>query len=105
MPIGPTILAQAAESLRKIRNSARFILGNIGDQESRRGLERTGRREMGLVSYVLQQLSLDGYVGLCQAERYVMHELHKLEKVAHEGYGSYNFPKGDLFNDVLSSVF
>jgi hypothetical protein len=32
MSIGPTVLAQAAESMRKIRNSARFILGNIGDE-------------------------------------------------------------------------
>ncbi|KAG2104415.1 tRNA synthetases class I-domain-containing protein [Suillus discolor] len=30
MSIGPTVLAQCAESMRKIRNSARFILGNIG---------------------------------------------------------------------------
>jgi isoleucyl-tRNA synthetase len=50
MAIGPNILGQAAESLRKIRNSARFILGNIGDEESRSGFERVGRNEMGLVS-------------------------------------------------------
>lgn len=29
-----------------------------------------------------------------QAEKYVMHELYKLEQVALEGYASYNFPKG-----------
>jgi isoleucyl-tRNA synthetase len=27
-PLGPTVLAQSAEALRKIRNTARFILGN-----------------------------------------------------------------------------
>ena len=51
MSIGPTILAQTTESLRKIRNSARFILGNIGDEEGRRGFERMGRKEMGLVTF------------------------------------------------------
>lgn len=50
MSIGPTILNQAAESLRKIRNSARFILGNIGDQEGQRQFKRVERAEMGLVS-------------------------------------------------------
>lgn len=49
MSIGPKILGQSAESLRKIRNSARFILGNIGDEESRKGFERVGQAEMGMV--------------------------------------------------------
>ena len=30
-----------------------------------------------------------------------MHELYKLEKVALEGYASYNFPKGAIFNSAL----
>ena len=34
-----------------------------------------------------------------------MHELHKLEKVAHEGYTSYNFPKGDLYAVCLPQVY
>lgn len=50
MSIGPTVLNQAAESLRKIRNSARFILGNIGDEEGQRQFERVGRDKMGIVS-------------------------------------------------------
>ena len=29
--VGPKVLAQTAESLRKVRNSARFMLGTIGD--------------------------------------------------------------------------
>jgi len=61
MSIGSTILAQAAESLRKVRNSARFILGNIGDEENRRGLERIGSGEMGLVSFGFLTLS-PGYL-------------------------------------------
>jgi isoleucyl-tRNA synthetase len=30
MALGPRALAGAAEALRKVRNSARFMLGNIG---------------------------------------------------------------------------
>jgi len=50
MSIGPTILAQAAESLRKIRNSARFILGNIGSLEVRGAVEKVDRKDMNLAS-------------------------------------------------------
>ena len=49
MSIGPKILGQSTESLRKIRNSARFILGNIGDEESRKCVEKVGKAEMGMV--------------------------------------------------------
>jgi isoleucyl-tRNA synthetase len=48
MSIGPTVLGQCAEALRRIRNSARFILGNIGP-----GLDENeivGREHLGLVS-------------------------------------------------------
>lgn len=34
---------------------------------------------------------------LKQAERYVMNELYKLERIALEGYGTYNFPRGMLY--------
>ena len=49
MSIGPTILAQAAESLRKLRNSARFILGNIGTTEHRQDFMRVEQKDLGLV--------------------------------------------------------
>ncbi|EGN92511.1 hypothetical protein SERLA73DRAFT_172840 [Serpula lacrymans var. lacrymans S7.3] len=92
MSIGPTVLSQVAESMRKIRNSARFILGNIGDIDSRKNFQRVEKEDLGL------------------AERYVMHELYKLEKVAHEGYASYNFPKvinslTNFANLTLSSLY
>lgn len=32
MSIGPTVLSQCVENLRKIRNTARFLLGNLGDR-------------------------------------------------------------------------
>ncbi|KAG6872580.1 hypothetical protein C0995_008647 [Termitomyces sp. Mi166 len=89
MSIGPTVLAQVAESLRKIRNSARFMLGSVGDNTS---FQRVPREELGL------------------AERYVMHELYTLEQTALEGYSSYNFPKvinslTNFANITLSSLY
>ncbi|KAG5645509.1 hypothetical protein DXG03_005919 [Asterophora parasitica] len=92
MSVGPTVLAQAAESMRKIRNSARFMLGNIGDEDTRRQLVRVPRKELGL------------------AERYVMHELYNLEQTALEGYSSYNFPRvvnslTNFANITLSSLY
>ncbi|TFY83159.1 hypothetical protein EWM64_g848 [Hericium alpestre] len=92
MSIGKTILSQAAESLRKIRNSARFILGNIGPKEVRERLQRVEQKDMHI------------------AERYVMHELYQLEQVALEGYANYNFPKvmnalGNFANITLSSLY
>ncbi|KAG5716151.1 Isoleucyl-tRNA synthetase [Termitomyces sp. T112] len=89
MSIGPTVLAQVAESMRKIRNSARFMLGFICDNTS---FQRVPREELGLV------------------ERYVMHELYTLEQTALEGYSSYNFPKvinslTNFANITLSSLY
>ncbi|PFH47754.1 hypothetical protein AMATHDRAFT_151413 [Amanita thiersii Skay4041] len=91
MSIGPTVLTQTAESLRKIRNSVRFILGNLGSTSTTQ-IERVPRADLGLV------------------ERYVMHELYKLEQVALEGYTSYNFPKAmialiNFANITLSSLY
>ena len=51
--IGPTVLAQAAESLRKIRNSARFMLGNMNDREVMSSVERVPKVDMGLVRNIL----------------------------------------------------
>lgn len=53
MALGPTVLAQASEAMRKLRNSARFILGNIGDVKSRENFDRVDRRDMGIVSVYL----------------------------------------------------
>ena len=50
MSISSKILDQASESLRKIRNSARFILGNIGDVGTRADFERVPKDKLGLVS-------------------------------------------------------
>lgn len=76
MSIGRTSLAQTAEAMRKIRNSARFILGNIRDGEALSESERVDRKAMGLV------------------ERFVMHELYVFEKTALKGFEEYDFAKG-----------
>ncbi|KAJ7839606.1 tRNA synthetases class I-domain-containing protein [Mycena olivaceomarginata] len=47
--LGPVVLAQAAEGVRKIRNTARFVLGNVGSAETRAKMKRVQRSEMGLV--------------------------------------------------------
>jgi isoleucyl-tRNA synthetase len=92
MSIGPTVLAQCAESMRKIRNSARFILGNIGTIAERKHFVPVERNELGL------------------AERFVMNELYKLDQIATEGYANYNFPKvmnslTNFANITLSSLY
>lgn len=46
--VGPTSLAQVAESLRKLRNTARFMLGNLGDGE-RLPASEASKDEMTLV--------------------------------------------------------
>lgn len=51
MSIGPTVLAQTAESMRKIRNSARFLLGNIGSTASQESEAHSSveKKDLGLV--------------------------------------------------------
>lgn len=50
MSLGPTLLSQTAETYRKIRNSARFALGNIDGVEGRQVVEKVPREQLGLVS-------------------------------------------------------
>ncbi|KIK95549.1 hypothetical protein PAXRUDRAFT_140435 [Paxillus rubicundulus Ve08.2h10] len=94
MSIGPTVLAQTGESLRKIRNSARFMLGNIDSStlEDDVSQSRVNKKDLGL------------------AERYVMNELYKLERTALDGYASFNFPRVmtalvHFANITLSSLY
>jgi hypothetical protein len=47
MSIGPAVLGQCAEALRRIRNSARFILGNVGTGLAQNDV--IGRERLGLV--------------------------------------------------------
>ncbi|KAI0065258.1 isoleucyl-tRNA synthetase [Artomyces pyxidatus] len=92
MSIGPKILSQTAESLRKIRNTARFILGNTGESTTLKQHQAVARKDLGL------------------ADKYVMHKLWELEQTALDGYATYNFPKvvnalTNFTNITLSSLY
>lgn len=50
MAIGHKVLSQTAEKLRKIRNTTRFILGNLQDGKVFETVERVERKDLGLVS-------------------------------------------------------
>ncbi|KZS97143.1 isoleucyl-tRNA synthetase [Sistotremastrum niveocremeum HHB9708] len=89
--VGHTALAHVAESLRKIRNSCRFILGNLASAAQ------------------VQDVPADD-VQLSLADRYVMHQLYLLEKTALESYALYNFPRvvnslSHFANITLSSFY
>ncbi|GAA6011588.1 hypothetical protein JCM11491_004697 [Sporobolomyces phaffii] len=86
--IGPGILAQTFDGFRKIRNTARFLLGNIG-QEQREALD-------------VQSLGL--------IERYVLHELYTLDQTAREAFATYQFNRAyqalsNFSNSTLSSFY
>ncbi|GAA6001181.1 hypothetical protein JCM10207_007447 [Rhodosporidiobolus poonsookiae] len=86
--IGPSILAQTFEGLRKIRNTARFLLGNITG-EAREAFEV---EELGLT------------------ERYILNELHELDSTAREAFAEYQFNKAyqalsTFSNSTLSSFY
>lgn len=49
--VGPSALAQVSESVRRLRNTARFILGNIADGKSSESAITASRDEMSLVSF------------------------------------------------------
>lgn len=56
MPVGPTIVAQASDSLRKIRNAARFILGNLNSGGAVLDEAGVDERDFGLVGYCVAVL-------------------------------------------------
>ncbi|GAA5896774.1 hypothetical protein JCM5296_002998 [Sporobolomyces johnsonii] len=86
--IGPGILAQAFEGFRKIRNTARFLLGNLGGEPK----EEFELEDLGLV------------------ERYILHELYVLDQTAREAFATYQFNKAyqalsTFSNSTLSSFY
>ena len=85
-----TSLAQSAEALRKLRNSARFILGNAGDYRARESVASL-KDKLSLVSsfYVNGTSANPG-----KLDRYVLHQLSVLEIEALKAYSAFNFPKG-----------
>ena len=80
--IDQSILAQHAESYRKIRNTFRFILGNIQDNFEKQNF---------------QKLDVNTFSEL---ERYIMHKLFSINQSVKENLENYNFHK--LYKELLN---
>ena len=80
--IDNTILAQHAESYRKIRNTFRFILGNIQDNFEKKNLQ-----------------TID-FSSFPELERYILSRLFYLDKKIKENLKNYNFHR--LYKELLN---
>ncbi|EGD80820.1 isoleucyl-tRNA synthetase [Salpingoeca rosetta] len=86
--IGPSTLSITAENLRKIRNSCRFMLGNLADFS----------------------LETDAVSDLSDLDKYMLHRISQLDAGMRASYESYNFLRAtqDLLNFIntdLSSFY
>ncbi len=82
-------LDRHSESYRKIRNSLRFLLGNLNGWDVKNSIE---------------------FKSLPQLEKYILHRLFKVHKEVREMYKEYNFSKAfqnilSFCNNELSSFF
>ena len=80
--IDKTILSQHAESYRKIRNTFRFILGNINDRFEPKSLK----------SIEIKKFN--------ELEQYIFHKLFVLDRSVKENLKNYNFHK--LYRELLN---
>jgi isoleucyl-tRNA synthetase len=80
--IDKTILSQHAESYRKIRNTFRFILGNLQDNYEKQNLEK---------------LDISEFLEL---ELYILHKLFSIDLSVKENLKNYNFHK--LYKELLN---
>ena len=80
--IDNTILNQHAESYRKIRNTFRFILGNLQDNFEKQNFDK---------------LDLNTFSEL---EKYILHKLFIIDKSIKENLKNYNFHK--LYKELLN---
>ena len=80
--IDKSILAQHAESYRKIRNTFRFILGNINDKFERQSIESINIKN------------------LDELEQYILHKLFVINNSVQESLKDYNFHK--LYKELLN---
>jgi len=76
--IGPEILKGVADSYRRLRNTMRFILGNLNDFSDSEKVEPADMPEL---------------------EQWVLHRLAQLDTVVRDGYAAYDF------QGVFSQVF
>ncbi|MEM8870114.1 MAG: isoleucine--tRNA ligase [Pseudomonadota bacterium] len=68
--IGPEILKGTADSYRRLRNTMRFLLGNLSGFEDSERVERAHMPEL---------------------ERWVLHRLAELDRIVRDGYARYDF--------------
>jgi len=80
--IDKTILTQHAESYRKIRNTFRFILGNIKDNFEKQSIESLNVKNLN------------------ELEQYILHKLFMLNNSVKENLKDYNFHK--LYKELLN---
>ncbi|MGA1313236.1 MAG: isoleucine--tRNA ligase [Pelagibacteraceae bacterium] len=80
--IDKTILAQHAESYRKIRNTFRFILGNIQDNFEKQDFDSLDINSFG------------------ELEKYILNKLYFLDKSVKSNLKNYNFHK--LYRELLN---
>jgi isoleucyl-tRNA synthetase len=80
--IDNTILAQHAESYRKIRNTFRFLLGNLHDKFERQDFKKINRNNFS------------------ELENYVLGKLYDLDNSIKENLKNYNFHK--LYKELLN---
>jgi isoleucyl-tRNA synthetase len=73
--IDKSILTQHAETYRKIRNTFRFILGNLKD------------------NYQKQDFSILDFKKFDELEQYILHKLFKIDKTVKDNLKNYNFHK------------
>ena len=79
--IDQSILVQHAESYRKIRNTFRFMLGNLKDQFEQQNFEKLDLKDFD------------------ELERYILHKIHYLSKSVEKNL-NYNFHK--LYKELLN---
>ena len=80
--IDKNILIQHAESYRKIRNTFRFMLGNLKDNFEKQDFEKINLNE------------------LDELEQYILHKLYLISNSVTESLKSYNFHK--LYKELLN---
>ena len=80
--IDKAILNQHAESYRKIRNTFRFLLGNINDNLEKKDFEKTDIEN------------------IPELEKYILHKLFTINNSVKENLNNYNFNK--LYKELLN---
>jgi isoleucyl-tRNA synthetase len=77
--VGPDIIKANIDSYRRLRNTLRFLLGNLAHYEPHRAVPRGDMPEL---------------------ERYMLHRLTELDRLVREGYDSFNFKH--IFHALLN---